>query len=309
MRRIYRNIARCIVGCVCGAAGVLVLASCSKEDLNDVSVIKDHPQNTTAFDKWLDVNYMQPYNIRLKYRLEDGETNFTYTLVPAETGNSIKLSRIILHTWLQAYDEVAGKSFTCRLAPKVIQFVGSVAWQTDNSAIMGQAEDGMKITLFGVNQLKMTRSFLNANYFQSMHHEFTHIMTQSKNYDPDFQKISEGKYEPAEWYTSGHNTETYALQKGFISCYAMSEYNEDFAEMLAFYLIYTQAEWDAKMKTADAAYVEGSGKKPSEIIGQKLSMVRSYMLSAWDIDIQKLRTVVQRRMDEVVDGTVKVDEL
>ena len=127
--------------------------------------------------------------------------------------------------------------------------------------------------------------------------------------DPDFQKISEGKYEPAEWYTSGHNTETYALQKGFISCYAMSEYNEDFAEMPAFYLIYTQAEWDAKMKTADAAYVEGSGKKPSEIIGQKLSMVRSYMLSAWDIDIQKLRTVVQRRMDEVVDGTVDVDEL
>ena len=291
-------------------AGLLVLASCSKEDLNDVSVIKDHPQNTTAFDKWLDVNYMRPYNIQLKYRLEDGETNFTYTLVPAETGNSIKLSHIILHTWLQAYDEVAGKSFTSRLAPKVIQFVGSVAWQTDNTAIMGQAEDGMKITLFGVNQLVLTRSFLNANYFQSMHHEFTHIMTQSKDYDPDFQKISEGKYEPAEWYSSGHNTETYALQKGFISSYAMSEYNEDFAEMLAFYLIYTQDEWDSKMKTADAAYVEGSGlKKPSEIIGQKLSMVRNYMLSAWNIDIQKLRTVVQRRMDEVVNGSVNLEEM
>lgn len=309
MKRINKILSYGLVCCVF-AVTLFTLTSCGDDELSDTSVIKDSTQPQTAFDKWLDKSYKQEYNIDLKYRLNDQETDFTYTLVPADIDNSIKLAHIILHTWLQAYDEVAGKDFTRQLAPKVLQFVGSVAWQTDNSAIMGQAEDGMKITLFGVNNLELTKSFLNANYFQSMHHEFTHILAQSKDYDTDFQKISEGDYEPAEWYTSEHNTETYALQKGFLSSYAMSEYNEDFAETLAFFLIYTPAEWTSKMTTADAKYDEGSGKrKPSAIIQQKLQTVRSYMQSAWDIDLDQLRTVVQRRMDEIIDGKVDLTGL
>ena len=280
----------CLV-CCCITATWL---SCSEDDLNGNSVIKDSTQPKTAFDTWLEANYVKPYNIVLKYRLEDAETNFTYTLAPADYNNSMKLAQIILHTWLQAYEEVAGRSFVCRLAPKVIQFVGSPAMETDTRAMMGQAEDGMKVTLFGINYLKVNRSFLNESYFQSMHHEFVHILAQNKDYDPDFQKISEGSYEPARWYASGV-TETDALQKGFISTYAMSEYNEDFAETLAFYLIYTDAEWQSKMTTADAAGTNGS-----LIIGQKLQMIRSYMQTVWNIDIDKLRTVIQRRMDEIL---------
>jgi substrate import-associated zinc metallohydrolase lipoprotein len=285
-----------------------MLASCTKEDLDGTSVVKDSPIAKTSFDNWLDAQFLQPYNIELKYRLNDYETNFTYTQVPADINNSVKLAHIILHTWLQAYDEVAGREFTRKLAPKVLQFVGSVAWETDNSAIMGQAEDGMKVTLFGVNQLKINRTFLNDNYFQSMHHEFTHILTQNKDYDTDFQLISEGQYEPADWRSSGR-TETYALRKGFLSAYAMSEYNEDFAETMAFYLIYTPAEWTAKMAIADSYDEKGNANNGSAIIQKKLQMVRSYMQSSWNVDIDQLRTVVQRRMDEIIAGTVDLEAL
>ncbi|MBQ7512237.1 MAG: putative zinc-binding metallopeptidase [Prevotella sp.] len=281
----------------------MMLPSCSGDDLSDTSVIKDSSQPKTAFDRWLDIHYVQPYNIQLKYRMEDKETDFTYTLAPADVNNSVKLAHIVLHTWLQAYDEVAGIAFTRQQAPKVFQFIGSPAFETDNRYMMGQAEGGMKITLFDVNELKVTRSFLNNSYFQSIHHEFTHILAQNKNYDTDFQKISEGQYEPANWYASG-KTETYALQKGFISTYAMSEYNEDFAETLGFYLVDSPAEWEKKMATADS-----DGHNASAIILQKLSMVRSYMQTAWNIDIDRLRTVIQRRMDEVIDGKVDIEEL
>lgn len=280
-----------------------MLPSCSGDDLSDTSVIKDSSQPKTAFDRWLDIHYVQPYNIQLKYRMEDKETDFTYTLAPADVNNSVKLAHIVLHTWLQAYDEVAGIAFTRQQAPKVFQFIGSPAFETDNRYMMGQAEGGMKITLFDVNELKVTRSFLNNSYFQSIHHEFTHILAQNKNYDTDFQKISEGQYEPANWYASG-KTETYALQKGFISTYAMSEYNEDFAETLGFYLVDSPAEWEKKMATADS-----DGHNASAVIQQKLSMVRSYMQTAWNIDIDRLRTVIQRRMDEVIDGKVDIEEL
>ena len=287
----------------CGIVVTAAFTSCSKDDLSATSVIKDSTWPKTAFDKWLDRHYVQAYNIQLKYRLEDAETDFTYTLAPADVANSVKVAHIVLHTWLEAYDEVAGRHFTRQLAPKLLQFVGSPAMESDNRGMMGQAEGGMKITLFGINQLEINRSFLNNSYFQSMHHEFTHILAQNKNYDTDFQKISEGSYAPADWYAAG-KTETDALQKGFISLYAMSEYNEDFAETLAFYLIYTPAEWAQKMTTADAAGTNGSA-----IIGQKLAMIRSYMQTAWNIDIDQLRTVIHRRMDEVLDGSVDLDDL
>lgn len=289
-----------VLVCCCITATLITLTSCSEDALDDTSVVKDSTRPKTAFDLWLHKNYVETYNINLKYRLEDMETDFTYTLAPADLSNSVKLAHIVLHTWLQAYDEVAGMDFTRQLAPKVFQFVGSPAFETDNRYMMGQAEGGMKITLFDVNELKITRSFLNNSYFQSIHHEFTHILTQTKDYDTDYQKISEGLYEPASWYASG-KTESYALQRGFISTYAMKEYNEDFAETMAFYLVYTPAEWQQKMTTA--------GADGAAIISQKLQMIRSYMQTTWNIDIDDLRTVIQRRMEEIIDGSIDLDEL
>ena len=286
-----------VLVCCCITTTLITLTSCSEDALDDTSVVKDSTRPKTAFDLWLHKNYVETYNINLKYRLEDMETDFTYTLAPADLSNSVKLAHIVLHTWLQAYDEVAGMDFTRQLAPKVFQFVGSPAFETDNRYMMGQAEGGMKITLFDVNELKITRSFLNNSYFQSIHHEFTHILTQTKDYDTDYQKISEGLYEPASWYASG-KTESYALQRGFISTYAMKEYNEDFAETMAFYLVYTPAEWQQKMTTA--------GTDGAAIISQK---IRSYMQTTWNIDIDDLRTVIQRRMDEIIDGSIDLDEL
>jgi len=299
MKAIYRFLPQVFV-CCCITATLASLSSCSENALDDTTVVKDSTRPKTAFDQWLHRHYVETYNISLKYRLEDMETDFTYTLAPADLQNSVRLAHIVLHTWLQAYDEVAGIDFTRQLAPKLFQFVGSPAFETDNRFMMGQAEGGMKITLFDVNELKLTRSFLNNSYFQSIHHEFTHILTQTKDYDTDFQKISEGRYEPASWYASG-KTESYALERGFISTYAMKEYNEDFAETLAFYLVYTPEEWQQKMTTA--------GTDGSTIIAQKLQMIRSYMQTTWNIDIDALRTVIQRRMDEIVNGTIDLDNL
>ncbi len=282
---------------------LLALTACGGDDLEATSVIKDNTQEKTAFDKWIQTNYVNVYNIDLKYRLTDAETDFTYTLSPASVQNSIKVAHIVLHSWLRAYDEVAGIDFTRQQAPKVLMFVGSPAMESDNRGMMGQAEGGMKVTLYGVNNLQITSAFLNNNYFQSMHHEFMHILSQHKDYDTDFQKISEGSYSPAGWYAAGV-TETDALQKGFISTYAMSEYNEDWAETFAFYIIYSATEWAKKMATADSG-----GHSGSAIIGQKLKMIRSYMQTAWNIDIDQLRAIVQRRMDEVISGKVDLDDV
>ena len=128
-----------------------------------------------------------------------------------------------------------------------------------------------------------------------MHHEFTHILTQSKDYTTDFRTISDTKYVRGEWSTI---QESDALKAGFINAYAMSEYNEDFAETLSFYLIYTQDQWNQKMRTA--------GTEGAAIIDRKLTIIRDYMRSAWGIDLDQMRDVLQRRIDNVLNGTVKL---
>ena len=57
------------------AAIVAALASCQKEILSDESVIKETRAEKTDFDKWLDANFLLPYNIDFKYRYELMESN------------------------------------------------------------------------------------------------------------------------------------------------------------------------------------------------------------------------------------------
>ena len=270
---------------------------CSDDDLSSTSIFQDTPQEKTAFDEWLYENYVVPYNIDLKYRLEDKETDFEHYLVPAQTDKSVQLAHAVLYCWLQAYDEVAGIDFTRMHAPKIIQFVGSYLHNSKGTVKMGTAEDGLKVTLYAVNFFKTDVTTLNI-YFQIMHHEFTHILTQSKEYDTEFRTISDTGYVTGNWSTI---QESDALKAGFIDAYAMSEYNEDFAETLSYYLIYTPAQWSQKMRTA--------GEPGASIIERKLAIIREYMMTAWNIDIDVMRDVLQRRINDVVTGRVNMQEL
>ena len=284
--RKYRNILLTLLaGCVANAA----LTSCSDDELSSTSIFHDSQQVKNPFDNWLYENYVMPYNIDLKYHLEDKETDYQYTLVPATVENSIKVAHAVLYCWLQAYDEVAGITFT--------QLVGSNAHNKKGTVVMGTAENGMKVTLYAVNFFKNDRNTLNS-YFQVMHHEFTHILTQNKEYDTEFRTISDGNYITGDW---SNKYESEALAAGFITAYAMSEYNEDFAETLSNYLIYTPAQWKSKMTLA--------GEEGAAIIERKLTFIRKYLHDAWDIDIDELRDVLQRRINDVVAGKIDIDKL
>lgn len=87
--------------------------------------------------------------------------------------------------------------------------------------IVGTAEGGTKVTLYYVNQLQINTAFLNKYYFLTMHHEFAHILHQTKNYDPEFDRISEGSYTGGDWYNVANTT---ALREGFVDGYASSSH-------------------------------------------------------------------------------------
>ena len=158
---------------------------------------------------------------------------------------------------------------------------------------MGTAEGGYKITLYNVNNLGSAIKLddyeaLNQWYFTTLHHEFQHILNQKKPYDTSFDLISEGNYVSGDWYQ--YNTDTQALPLGFIRNYAMSEPAEDYAELYSQYLTNNDELWNSKMVKA--------GEEGQAIIEQKLAHIRTYMRQNWNIDLEELRAVVQRRAVE-----------
>ena len=102
----------------CGAA----FTSCQEDDLNSKSIFDDEvTSEKNELDYWLDENYLYPYNVDFKYRMEDIESSLSNNLVPIKYELAVKMARVVKYLWFEAYDEVAGVQFTRQYAPKVIQ--------------------------------------------------------------------------------------------------------------------------------------------------------------------------------------------
>lgn len=297
---VYSNLK--FLGLACVIAVAAVLGACSEDDLADKSVITVDKVDYTEFDYWLQRNYVKPYNISFKYRFEDIESDMNYYTIPARYELAVKLAHLVKYVCIEAYDEVGGIDFTRAYFPKMIFTIGEWEYRNNGTYILGTAEGGRKILLSGVNYLEEhlgNADDLNTYYLQTIHHEFTHILNQTVNYSADFQLISGADYVADKWSQAPFNTG--CLQRGFISSYAQHSHVEDFAEMLAMFVCNSERQWDAWMAEA--------GPEGERIITTKLEMVKEYMLSAFGIDLEALRSALQRRQFEVTSGLVDLDDL
>lgn len=266
------------------------------------SIFDTDPIERNQFDNWLLSNYIYPYNIEVKYRMEDLESDMSHVLIPATYEKSIALMKIIKHVWMEAYDELVGINFLRKYVPKSMHLIGSPAYDDNGTMVLGTAEGGMKITLYNVNDLNLNQidlNMLNTYYFRTMHHEFAHILHQTRNYDPAFDRITENAYIGNNWYiytdpeTGGksNRTDEQAWQAGFVTPYSMSEPREDFVENIAMFITHDQTYWDNMMTKA--------GEQGAAILKRKFAIVFNYMLETWGINLNELREVVLRRQNEV----------
>ena len=291
------------------AAVAALTIACSNDDVdanNSIFPTREEKTDSTAFDKWLNKNYTEPYNIRFNYLYIDQNSDMGYNVSHADIKKSIALAKIIKHVWLDAYTELMGPDFLKQHCFREFQLIGSAQHKNDGSIVLGFAEGGIRVNLFQVNYLdpahlyiEQTNPFasgsnfdLNRAYFHTMHHEFAHILTQLKDYSTDFRTITK-EYHSADWVNVKDED---AGKEGYVTGYASSEYNEDFAEVFSCYVTDTDVMWQKRLAQAVAANGDETGKKA---ILAKLSIIRSYLKDSWGVDIDKLRTIVLRRASEV----------
>ena len=310
------------------AAVAMVTVACSEDDLESESIFQDHAVvEQNDFDRWLKVNYVDSFNIMFKYKFEFKESDKDYNLAPADYDKAVALAKLTKYMWLESYKSVMGLDFIRTYCPKVMHLVGSPAYNEDGSIVLGTAEGGMKITLYNVNNLdldKLDLELLNRWYFHTMHHEFAHILHQTKNYPTEFNEVTKDSYQSNSWVNLKDSVT--AWQMGYITPYASMETQEDFVEILSTYITSTQAYWDYVLERADPSWLDKSGHALMEeyasftvgvngkqAITQKLEIVREWLKTAWGVDIDDLRTEVLYRSQhfrelDLKDISIKEDK-
>ena len=287
--------------------------ACSSDDLSSESVIKSSTTSETVFDKWLYKNYVVPYNIQIQWRYEDNESDMAYYDVPADSAQSVELAHIIKYTCVEAYTEVAGIDFTRRYFPKLFSFLGEFEYDNSGTMKLGTAEGGKKIRLLGINHLdqyKNNRSALDELYLKTIHHEFVHIVNQTKDYPRDFGKVTPTGYVNDSWSSDAYGTGF--EKRGFVTAYSQKEEREDFAEVVSTYIISTPAQWKAILQKATIMDANGTAAKEQPgvtAIEKKLEICKRYYKEAFNVDLDKVCDAVIERENNVVNGSYNLTNL
>ena len=237
-------------------AAPVLLSSCCDDDLSKNSIFGEDVKTPErdGFDTWLCLNYTHPYNIQFNYKYVDKESDNTYNLVPADRTKAVAMAKLVKYLWMDSYVELMNDNglFFKSYCPKIIQLIGSKAYNEQGSVVLGTAEGGMKITFYNVNELdpnNLSISFLNEWFFETMHHEFAHILHQTKNYATDFKQISTD-YQGPSWLNLQDKE---AHQRGYITAYASNAPDEDFVELIANYVTHDEAWWNDVLEDAGEA--------------------------------------------------------
>lgn len=238
--KIFNNITGLTSVIIAGFMSVCGLSSCSEDELGptifpDIESTADPASYTYKFDTWLNASFRDFYNLELKYKLEDVEIDMQYNLTPVTIDNAEKLSVLIKYLWFDAYTELVGADFLKQYGPRIIHLIGSPAYNpSSGTETLGLAEGGIKVSLFKVNEMVASDvDMLNEYYFRTMHHEFGHILHQTKSYPTEFNLLSNDFYDSSSWQLRNMAT---TASKGFVTNYASSQPREDFAEVIANYI-------------------------------------------------------------------------
>ena len=183
------------------------------------------------------------------------ETDMTYNLVPPTYEKSLEMAALMKYLWLDVYKEnVEDKAFLPLYAPKMLQLIGSPAYNASSGTeTVGLAESGVKISLYKVNELDVNNiEQLNEDYFKTMHHEFSHILHQTKVYPESFQEISSGNYDGFGWQD---RADVEARTLGFVTPYGSSSVSEDWVETIANYIVKNDTEWNKILEDAKYDYI------------------------------------------------------
>jgi substrate import-associated zinc metallohydrolase lipoprotein len=130
----------------------------------------------------------------------------------------------------------------------------------------------------------------------TIYHEFAHIVHQRYGLPPSFEQISpDGYTSSGSWYTL---TDEEALRRGFVSPYATSSFNEDFAETAAHILFV--ADFDNHYLTDEACSTADCAERNEgrAFLRKKYNAVIAHYKQVTGVDLLRVREIVQTKLTQ-----------
>lgn len=267
------------------------LASCSNEDPVGESQLNYQQPTKTALDNWIGLNYLKPYNINVQYKWNQNTVDNSRYLFPPTVDKVQPALEIVQKIWLDSYKKIGGADFVKKIAPREIVLVGGVNLNSVGTRTLGIAEGGQRVTLFETDYIDRSDRDNITEFIHTIQHEYIHILNQNKPFDEKaWAAITPVGY-TADWY----NYEIpISNELGFITSYARSNINEDFAETASMILISSKAEY--------AAFLAGI-KSPTALAAlvAKEAIVVKYFKDAFDMDFYALRDEAEKNTNAVIN--------
>ncbi|MES2456812.1 MAG: putative zinc-binding metallopeptidase [Bacteroidota bacterium] len=267
-----------------------ILSSCKKEaalDANLDLIDQNEITNKTATDLWLDQNFLDPYNIETKYRFDRNDFDYGKYITPAQENQVIPVMETVRNVWIRPFEIAGGADFIKRHSPKQFVLVGNAEYNSDGSITLGTAEGGRKIVLYVVNEFYKGDLSSVKKLIQVIQHEYTHILNQTVDFQPEYQEVSRGGYD-GNW-TQRPLSEAYSL--GFITQYARVSPLEDFAEQSSNMLVMGRVKYNLIVASAPLdAQVKFKKKE---------QLVVEYYKTAFNIDFYQLQNEVQKELYKI----------
>ncbi len=228
--------------------------SCSEDDLGpSIFDTKEYPLDRGNYsfplDTFLKANFLEPYNVKFIYRMEDIGSDMSKNLTPARYEKSVQLAVLSKYLWYDVYAKYGTDRFLKENSPRIIHVIGSKNLNpSQGTEILGVAEGGLKISLYNVNNLNPADiDNMNEYFFKTMHHEFGHILDQTHLRPSSFNMISRSLYDASTWTNL---PDSMAAGRGFVSPYAASAAGEDWVEVLSNYITRDSLDWEATLRAA-----------------------------------------------------------
>lgn len=281
------------ISMILAACSVLVMSSCTKDEVCSESIFKEENHRYTEFDSWLQRNYVEPYNVRFEYRMPDRETSFNYWVSPPNIKESIMIAKLIKFTTLEAMVEMMSSGdetedpalFVKSYFPKVLFLVGSFEISSSGSTALASAENGLQINILGVNFFEYHKDA--ERIAGTMLHEFTHILDGIHGSPAEFKDITLSDY-VGDRYTSLTDD---PYQKGFVSNYARSHYSEDVAETGGRLISLTEEEREAMIAKA--------GPVGGPLMRKKFDMLKKWLKDSYGVDSERWCEIYHRRIAQL----------
>jgi substrate import-associated zinc metallohydrolase lipoprotein len=271
------------------------VVSCLEEEKIDVPITNVDVPNT-ELDIYIDTHFVQEYDMAIRYRFKDQYIDPGQRVAPPALEVVRPMLDFIEEFWIAPFLEVdGGDTFFRSHVPAELIFLGGLIFNSDGTVTLGTADAGARITFTNVNAIDVNDEDWVFLQLQTVYHEFAHIVHQKYSLPAAYETITPSGYTSAGSWFNLTNEE--ALIRGFVSPYSTSNPNEDFAEVVAFYLF--EKDFFVKFidQEEDCTTANCENRNAGRLsINQKLSAIKSHYKKVTGVDLDDVRVAVQSRL-------------